>query len=85
MSAPIPTPTRSRINLHRLLARKPDAIEVQAALEAKFPKVFAEFTDDPAFPFVIRCLDADLKPRLAIFFRWSMARDQWLFKVMAGQ
>ena len=85
MSAPIPRPSRARLNLSRLIhAPGVSAVSVQAALESIFPMVFAEYRDEGFFQFQIRCADLEGRNRLIVRFGWSARRDRWIFEALPG-
>jgi len=85
MSAPIPRPSRARINLKKMMAGQTDAIALQAALETIFPKVVAEMNDHPFYQFRIRCADMAGRVRLLVCFGWAVQRDGWSYLPIAGE
>jgi len=74
------------LNLQELIYHpKVNALDVQAALERRFPIVRSEWRNEGFFAYQIRCTDESGRTRLVVRFGYSVARDRWIFEVLPGE
>lgn len=70
-----------KLNLSNLLYKTPNInpLQVQMALNQRFPIVVAEPRNEDFFNFQIRCATEE-RNCLIIRYGWSMKKDKWFFE-----